>query len=289
MILVLLTISLAAHMCYGISLHRHLPEMPAHRPIMWVHISKAGGTTFCTLAKRYERVVQPNINCNWVSHDQAKLVNTRPHETCKERASYFQEHNFTWGQIERELNDGNMCFDDFDYGIMIRDPIDLAESLLNFFHFDAHVADKLIQCVESKGQGNSCDDLGPVKGRNIRSPPWYFMDNYLVRILGGVDVYNLPVGKITAEHADAVSEMLKNKFRAVLLFEDLRDNSVLDNVFHWSGLPTHEVEHVNGNAHAVKFTEEQRRTLRRLTMPDYKVYDFFSGIKSSERCRDAGV
>lgn len=254
-------------------------EVLTHRPIMWVHISKAGGSTMCALARHNDVVVQPNDNCNWVGHDSCHLVNKGPRTNCEERSLYFQKHNFTWGQIEREFNDGDLCFGTFDYGIMLREPVDLLESLLNFLEIPEGLVDKYWHCVESKGQGNSCDGLGNGLGA-CDFLPWYYMDNYLVRILGGRAIYSLPVGAITTEHVEAALGTL-SKFKAVLIFEDLKDNHVFENLFGWSNLPTQT--HVNSHSHNIKFTQEQRGQLREFMMHDYTIYEHFSRLPLAQR------
>merc|ERR1712048_1191666 len=95
--------------------------------MLWVHIHKAAGTTMCALAKiNGERVVKPNRNCNWDFDGSIDILTTST-PSCKGRADHFNKNGYTWGQIERELYDGAIC-PDFDYGIMLRDPIKLRQS-----------------------------------------------------------------------------------------------------------------------------------------------------------------
>jgi len=232
-------------------------------------------------------VVKPSVNCNWKDHDQAKLVNQGSHGSCEDRRLYFHQHRFTWGQIEREVNDEDLCVDYFDYGILLRDPIDLAESLMNFYGLNASDVVKNIQCVRSKGQGTVCDDCTHVE-KHIqdikRKPPWYFMDNYLVRILGGRSTYNLPAGGVTAEQAEATIEMLKTKFKVVLLYKDLADPNLFRNVFNWAAPPRSVLQtKKNRHGHTTRFTEDQARELRQLLAPDYKVYEYFSQLSLANR------
>jgi len=106
------------------------------RPMMWIHIHKNAGTTMCALAhKNGEKVVTPHFNCNWRGHDQAFLTGKHRFTSCDTRQQKFADQGATWGQIEREVHSDDFC-EGFEYGIMLRDPVEHAVSSTRFDHID---------------------------------------------------------------------------------------------------------------------------------------------------------
>ena len=94
-------------------------------PIIWVHITKAGGTTMCQLAHMmHERVVRPaDPNCNWRGVDFFQLSSAEPYApqyasypSCEVRAAYFAAHGYTYAQVERPIESSDICPQQFMYG-----------------------------------------------------------------------------------------------------------------------------------------------------------------------------
>lgn len=245
------------------------------KPMMWIHIHKAAGTTMCWLAKQNgEKVVQPNENCNWVdqlrstSDDVSEFMEV-PKVTCEDRAAYFFDNGFTWGQLERELYPGSFCPDAFDYGIMLREPEELITS---FFDFQLPHYHDFLRCLGA----NNCDPISPGNvdhwmGRNA----WIFMDNFVVRVLLGQEGMKVPIGGITLDHWQAAVDRL-SKFRIVAFVEDLSKYATADmfkNKLSWhAGVLT---THANPTRDRANLTDDEIALIRNRTAYDKKLYDHF--------------
>jgi len=199
------------------------------KPMMWVHLHKSGGSMMCSMAKRnHETVVTPGESCMWLNHDlfwdspQYQGASFPP-PTCAERKEHLQRNPFTWAQIERVFTEQDYCPETFTYGIMLRDPMHLALSMTNAAAAGSPVPDhskdfqKVMYCVGTHAKNNPLCSL-PEEPYGIRL--WMFYDNFVVRTLGGMDVYRLPPGGVTEQHARRVIKLLES-FDMVMFLEDI--------------------------------------------------------------------
>jgi len=91
------------------------------RPMLWMHIHNAGGTTIRTLAELYgERPIQPATQ-NWnigVEKYGDDIV-----WSCEAKRRLMESQvGASWTAIERPLEAADLgC--DFDYGVTVRDPV----------------------------------------------------------------------------------------------------------------------------------------------------------------------
>eukprot|EP00746_Dinoflagellata_sp_MGD_P006449 gnl/MRDRNA2_/MRDRNA2_112618_c0_seq1.p1 gnl/MRDRNA2_/MRDRNA2_112618_c0~~gnl/MRDRNA2_/MRDRNA2_112618_c0_seq1.p1 ORF type:complete len:142 (+),score=9.45 gnl/MRDRNA2_/MRDRNA2_112618_c0_seq1:413-838(+) len=99
-----------------------------------------GSFTCADAVSNGERVVVPSANCNWLGKDaiwgergygesyHGIGQQNRPQVSCSDRAAYFKKWNFTYGQIEREMTDLDIC-SEFRSGTLLRDLFDYMASV----------------------------------------------------------------------------------------------------------------------------------------------------------------
>jgi hypothetical protein len=255
--------------------------------MMWVHLPKAGGSMRCATAnKNGENIVKPSNNCNWDTKDAPHFMggyDYPPKVTCAKRAEYFRANNYTRGQIEREINDEDLCFDYFEYGVLLRHPADYMHSLLNCFHkrgVGPKAIDSNLQCVIDKGDGPSCAKVWQF---DPRRKPHMFFDNYMTRALGGLDYWNLPVGEVGSHHVDRVLERL-DKFATIMVWPDIQSSTFFDDAFGWKQPPrkTHESKYVLEN-----FTEWQMNMFEQANPHDFRIWNHFKDVAPEKRVKRA--
>eukprot|EP00403_Amphidinium_massartii_P010701 CAMPEP_0178431908 /NCGR_PEP_ID=MMETSP0689_2-20121128/32105_1 /TAXON_ID=160604 /ORGANISM="Amphidinium massartii, Strain CS-259" /LENGTH=283 /DNA_ID=CAMNT_0020053865 /DNA_START=56 /DNA_END=904 /DNA_ORIENTATION=- len=217
------------------------------KPALFVHIHKAGGTMACFVAKRFGART-PNVpSCNWNGFDSyGQSCRGGPYPSCAERASQYRLERWTFGSIERELRQEDVCFNDFRYGVLLRDPLQLMQSHLNFnykfFHgARASLSIELFMAAISNGAAplhEKVGEMGLCSG-------WKFMDNFQVRVLSGA--MEVPAGQLTEEHLQLAKSRLA-QFTAVEKLENMQDLEVRDAFFATLGLPTgRRLKHVRLN------------------------------------------
>eukprot|EP00971_Amphidinium_carterae_P310043 6160974-Amphidinium_carterae.1 len=81
-----------------------------------------------------EKIVRPQSNCNWKLHDGYHASGKRSifAISCKDRAEYYAKNGYTYSQIERELWPSDECWEQFTYGVMLREPLALMKSEMNY-------------------------------------------------------------------------------------------------------------------------------------------------------------
>lgn len=260
------------------NLHAEVEVKTRQRPMMWVHIHKAGGSFICAAAHlNQESVPKRGGNCNSKLLNDGGMGGLYPgHTTCQERETYFAKENLTWGQTERVLGN-EMCFKTFDYGIWLRDPVSLAQSEVKFKKYSHGDVRRSITCL-TKGGGcprneEKKDDM----------PLWKFFDNYAVRVLGGANVYNRKPGQVTEEDYNQVKQLL-SRFKLKVAMEDVVKEAKYRNQFlqgvGWRKWPAADD---SSNAQGTRigeptmkrflFSEETKQALREVNQWDYKLYE----------------
>jgi len=236
------------------------------RPILWLHIHKAGGTFMCQMAKLAgERIVQPQGNCNWEEHDMWRNSgHSDGGPSCAERKEYFEQGEYSWGQIERELFDTDQCPSYFKYGVMMREPMALMESMLNFQKDSEKI---YVQSIKDAlaGPHIGSDD-------SQYSEMWKFMDNFQVRLLARA--FDVHAGGITTTHVTKAREALEN-IDFVYRLEDLPSKGAeLIGKLGWSSaLGSHIGQKVNPSTWAIRFSEEEAAMLKDLNKWDIALYN----------------
>jgi len=261
------------------------------KPIVWIHVHKAGGTFMCMLAQLAgEKVVEPSdAACNWLWHDQYRdsgRADRRP--TCEGRAAYMNEvrRNYSWAQIEREFSEADRCWDFFDYGTMLREPIGLLESEINYhpgcwmFGGPCGGGPKdpkrfLVEFNETLEKGR---DAAPGSYGYDQFPLWKYFDNIQTRLLA--PALDVPPGQINATHLALAKRGLRN-FSVVTRLEDLPKTGA--KVFAKLGwdpdMMGHIGEPVNSrdrNMDAFQFTTEETNWLRHVNRFDLALWEAYA-------------
>jgi hypothetical protein len=264
-------------------------NVPHTKPVVWVHIHKSMGTFIYSLARlNGENVVRPSFNGNWWPCDVPDAVRKGKahHCSCQRRTEFFEWSNVTWAQIEHDMDDYNLCHEDFNYGILLRDPNQLAISKASMEKYTPDETNASLSCLVGREDDEltevtrACNSAAPVKS-DWRL--WWFYDNFLVRTLGGQSVWNLPAGGITEEHAHKAIERL-SKFQIVMFGEDFKETEHLKDAIGWR--PEYfEKGFKRPSSHVVKFTDEQDGQARHTNRFDYMVYDHFRSMSIEERIK----
>lgn len=153
--------------------------------------------------------------------------------TCSRRLAAYHDpaHFVTWAAIEHELCEGDLCFDDFSYGTVLRDTISRIQSHVNYegpTNVSGHIA-----CIEARDAG-ACPVEKLRAGLN-RTRNYIFFDNLVVRMLGGCDAMNQPPGGVNTSHLDAALAVLK-RFDFVIQLGTLLSRpaqELMDRVMGW--------------------------------------------------------
>jgi hypothetical protein len=251
----------------------------AKKPLVWIHVHKAGGSFMCQMAKRNERVVAPEENCNWKGHDgyqeSGKSYTRVP---CAERARQFHSRGFTYGQVEREMDTDEVC-DEFRYGVMLREPLALMNSLVNYeIWYNEKFAHKHVNIP-----GDMVDWMkGKIDHQEVprdQFSPWVKMDNFQTRVLA--NAFDVPAGQISNEHLDRARAFLQDNAFTVAILEDLpTQGENLFNEIGWKWQPNALHHKVNALAREERpFMPEENDYLKELNKFDYELY---RGMRSSE-------
>lgn len=254
------------------------------KPFLWIHIHKAGGTFMCELARNAgEKIVMPaDAACNWKGRDQYR-DSGRAHISCEKRLSYFTKpaNNFSWGQIEREFAEQDRCWDQFEYGTMLREPISLLLSEINYhpgcFMFGLPCGggpkdpDGFLKSLEA------VLEQPPEHGGTDQFPLWKFFDNIQIRLLA--PALEVPPGKINATHLAQAKRTLGNL--TVVRLEDMPTKSSTlsffaklgwsPDMFQYIGSP------VNPSTHDFEFSEEQVSWLQQVNRWDMELWKSYAG------------
>ena len=130
-------------------------------PFLFVHVSKAGGTSLCSLAKSAGvRVPSPATvpgdgglggTCflpgdgpDWIWGGGVTQL------SCPQRASRFAAFSLEMMMLERPLDNGGALCDEFIYGVMLREPVARSVSFINEFMGDILAANPLPTGAVSK-------------------------------------------------------------------------------------------------------------------------------------------
>lgn len=273
-------------------------NLHTRKPVMWLHVHKSGGTTICHEAQKHgENIVQPAYFCgsdkfgDWLPSGNFHFVSNQK-GTCAERRLMFDPHplgynyTFTFAMIERQLDSGDICFDDFVYGTLLRETISRITSEVNFqqpFHLES-----ILSCVDdaivSPGRHSDCPVPEPLGPNLSPNHSFVYVDNYVIRLLGGSATMLLPPGAVKASHLTAAIETLE-KFDLVIPLEELnseRARAAFDRVIGWHP-DDGDTARADEDPHNVTLTEHEVKRLRRINKFDIALYEhFLNRFRSSD-------
>ena len=79
-----------------------------------------------------ERTPGKHTNCNWPYYDgYQQSGDPKAFPNCITRSSAYHSEKWTYGQMEREVTDGDLC-PGFRLSVLLRDPLSLMESQINY-------------------------------------------------------------------------------------------------------------------------------------------------------------
>jgi hypothetical protein len=189
----------------------------------------------------------------------------------------FEAGRFTYEQVEREMDDDELC-DEFRYGVMLRDPLALMVSIVNFEiweqgkfeHTFLEIPADLDMWLKSK--------IAMAEVPDNQLTPWAWLDNFQTRVLA--NAFHVPAGKITEEHLGKARAFLRDHNFTVQILEDLPTRG--EALFHKLGwnVPPFAFQHKVNAKHAETrpFTDQEVEYLRGLNHFDYELYN---GARSS--------
>ena len=276
--------------------------------VYFQHLHKAGGTMMCELAQRNgEKMMdtaQIQENCSpkgdgiWLERNEIGPGYSR---ACADRMRLAAMTSFM--AVERWA-DRDMCADDLDYAVVVRDPIDRIVSNTIFTQSSAAGGPG---CIEEAYPYEKCTGDAIVgwvaPGAEVslhapealrrcdlieRSTAGY--DNFYVRSLVGPDAFTLPAGSITREHLTKAKKRLA-KYAAIIVLDSFDEQSAqLAHILGWRTLDLGDVanskqSHGLGSA-PPPFTDAQLAQLAEANALDYDLYCFAKQL-AEERTRVA--
>jgi len=246
--------------------------------MIFVNVHNGVGSLVCHEARLREMVPEPEVNCG-AEFDSVKLLGQGKKVSCEERLHAYNkgfiDNNKTFGMIERELNEDDLCFEDFQYGIALRDPLALAESMTNFAHYKGKIGSsppkdswqQHLQCLN--GAPDDCKKL-----KSSETGLYRFYDNYLVRTLGGNEVFQKAPGMVTKEDVKMVIDRLE-KFRVVQIMNSGSEFAAFEQVMNWPVASKREATAFAPRPHRFQMDDAGRGKVKARLWADYEVYNHF--------------
>lgn len=257
-------------------------QQPIGKRILWQHITKCAGSFICSVLEHKGNVVKPSRNCAWNEGDDdryrsiASLSHREPENKCRKRYNYFVAHGYGSGLIEREINDDDFCSDDFSYGTFVRDPLSQMVSWTNFASFfQSHDVHKYIPQLKEAVRVGKNWTVGSNHG-NVFG--WEFYDNYIVRVLGGTETFNVPPGQITQEHLERAKRHLQQMDFIAVIEKDGISNKDIVRLSNFIGCSIDAKRKVNARPHKVAFTQDEHDFLMDLNKWSTKLVDYVRTI-----------
>jgi len=183
------------------------------------------------------------------------------------------------------MENHNLCHEQFNYGILLRDPNKLAISKASMESYSSVETLASLSCLVGGSSHKehldwACDNAAPIKNTWRL---WWFWDNFLVRMLAGGAVWGLPPGEITEEHAHLAIQRL-SKFNVVMFAGDFEDKGHLESTIGWRPEKYDKVWK-RPSSHVVELTDEQDAQARVTNRFDYMVYDHFKSMPIQQRVK----
>jgi hypothetical protein len=169
------------------------------------------------------------------------------------------------------------CGDSFMYGIMLREPMSLVSSDLNFNHWHQ---DSLTAWLRSS-EVPTCDLEGPCKHSGHAELGWQLFDNFIIRSLTGTSGWWKPPGTINETDLETAKSRLE-KMDVILILDELSEGKAqMEASFGWRDV---ELMVVNKYRKAKEpFTPGNNNYLSNLNRFDSKLYKFAQKLSAERR------
>ena len=220
------------------------------KPVFFLHVSSAGGTSICEWAQAQpcSRVPACGANCNlncrhpwdWRSachplacREPARVCRPPYLPGCSGLQQYSARRNLTFMASETYLHE--VCFEDFRYVTVLRDPVERIASQLERVSTQPNT--RLHQLIAQPWHFNASESSSMMGTAAL--------DNYLTRLLVGPSAFFLPLRSINTSHRALASRILAS-FVAVVPIERLDDpESVawLQTSLGWKSAPERRNSH----------------------------------------------
>lgn len=230
----------------------------------------------CAAEAAGENIVQPGLNCNWDPLDgwqpEVELTSQRARSpTCQSRKEYYARNGYTYGGLEHSLNEEDLCFEDFRYAVLLREPVARMTSHAAYEHMEKDYLLRLLRnSLLQTGDGGRLENTQNAKDNENAK----VVNNYQVRILAGV--MHLPVGAITSEHVNKAKERLK-KFTFVGTVDELKTEEGRNRIMQSLNWNEHSLPPHKFNAKQTQpfhFTEQEKTLLRQTNEHDVALYEW---------------
>ena len=202
------------------------PQSASRAPLYLLHVSKAGGTSLCSLSHYNRCLEHPAANNCWIPGAGPVWFASFKHTeaTCKDYGLVLDEHKLDLIANEGYLDGGvqggtpELCAEML-YITMLRDPM-------------ARVLSHMFQAgVKPAGFTREQYAELAVEERILAKPE--IASNYMTRVMLGKEAYYSALGKLTMEDARKASTLLA-QFDVVLILEQKRwTGPVIENMLGW--------------------------------------------------------
>ena len=172
------------------------------------------------------------------------------------------------GQIERHFqrNDLN-CGKHFLYGTMLRKPLALIESALNYNKFKLQ---KVVRWLRQRPNTTVCEEACDHSGHDSLS--WQLFDNFAVRSFNGLDGWNTLPNMVTERQLETAKSWLQ-KMDVVTILEDLHEDYVqFESKFGW--MKVNVSQKANERKHFLEIHGPPLQFLQHLNRFDMELYAF---------------
>lgn len=268
---------------YELALSSRASQKNGRLPMVYLHVHKSLGTWMCKMAKLHDASVPQDADCathdDWIWADRSwrwyDLENT-----CSRRTSEIRQNKWTFLEIERWIDfqddsiHGDWCPEDAFYGMIMRDPIERAQSQM---YANLQTWQEVRHWLGGREEWTNPQGY-------VRSHIPY--DNYFVRTLCGRECHFLPPGEVTRAHLRKAKRRLEQLDMVMTVDDMLTQLPQLTVLTGWKPATQAEAEHVIHNSRCstmrINMTECQafhlpdngREWMKAVNALDIELYEF---------------